>query len=79
MQQSETLQNIVNQLTEWRGARRRADRSGPTSTATRPADDPLGRMLTPDAYGTACDLAGTALLRRIPGAVSILQVTDDKV
>lgn len=37
------------------------------------------RRLTPDAYGTACDLAGAALLRRVPGAVSILQVTDDKV
>lgn len=36
------------------------------------------RMLTPDAYDTACDLAGAALLRRVPGAVSILQVTDDK-
>ncbi|MDA3644390.1 hypothetical protein LZ318_30740 [Saccharopolyspora indica] len=37
------------------------------------------RMLTPDAYDTACDLAGDALLRRVPAAASVLQVTDDKV
>ncbi|MEU4518819.1 hypothetical protein AB0F52_08870 [Amycolatopsis sp. NPDC024027] len=33
-------------------------------------------MLTPDAYDTSCDLAGAALLRRVPGAASILQVTE---
>jgi hypothetical protein len=37
------------------------------------------RMLTPDVYDTACDLAGAALLRRVPAAVSIVQVTADKV
>ncbi|WP_190816558.1 hypothetical protein [Saccharopolyspora pogona] len=37
------------------------------------------RMLTPDAYDTACDLAGDALLQRVPAAASVLQVTDDKV
>lgn len=37
------------------------------------------RMLTPDAYITACDLAGDALLRRVPGAASIMQITEDKV
>jgi len=37
------------------------------------------RMLTSDAYDTACDLAGAALLRRVPGTASIRQVTDDKV
>lgn len=36
-------------------------------------------MLTPAAYDTACDLAGAALLRRVPGGVSILRVTEDKV
>ncbi len=37
------------------------------------------RLLTPDAYDTACDLAGSALLRRVPAGVSILQVTEDKL
>jgi len=34
--------------------------------------------LTPENYDTACDLAGAALLRRIPGAATILQVTEDR-
>ena len=38
-----------------------------------------GNVLTPDAYDTTCDLAGDALLRRVPAAASILQVTEDKV
>ncbi|MEU6537256.1 hypothetical protein [Streptomyces sp. NPDC047000] len=33
--------------------------------------------LTPENYNTACDLAGTALLRRIPAASTILQITED--
>jgi hypothetical protein len=37
------------------------------------------RRLTPDAYDIACDLAGSALLRRIPAGATILQVTDDKL
>lgn len=32
--------------------------------------------LTPENYNTACDLAGTALLRRVPAASTILQVTE---
>lgn len=32
--------------------------------------------LTPENYNTACDLAGTALLRRIPAASTILQITE---
>ncbi|MEU8408030.1 hypothetical protein AB0C19_17730 [Micromonospora sp. NPDC048842] len=35
--------------------------------------------LTPENYGTACDLAGTALLRRVAAAATILAVTEDKV
>jgi hypothetical protein len=38
-----------------------------------------GCLLTPEAYDTACDLAGAALLRRASAAASILQVTDGKV
>lgn len=38
-----------------------------------------GRMLTPATYDTACDLAGEALLRRVPAAASVIRVTDDKV
>lgn len=37
------------------------------------------RRLTPDAYDIACDLAGCALLRRIPAGATILQVTDGKL
>jgi hypothetical protein len=37
------------------------------------------RRLIPDAYDIACDLAGSALLRRIPAGATILQVTDDKL
>ncbi|MGM9470332.1 hypothetical protein [Streptomyces murinus] len=32
--------------------------------------------LTPENYDTACDLAGSALLRRIPAASTILQITE---
>ncbi|MFJ6438777.1 hypothetical protein [Streptomyces sp. NPDC091416] len=32
--------------------------------------------LTPENYNTACDLAGTALLRRVPTASTILQITE---
>jgi hypothetical protein len=32
--------------------------------------------LTPENYYTACDLAGSALLRRIPAASTILQITE---
>lgn len=35
--------------------------------------------LTPENYNTACDLTGTALLRRIPAASTILQITEDGV
>jgi hypothetical protein len=35
--------------------------------------------LTPENYSTACDLAGDALLRRVPGAATILAITEDKV
>ncbi|WP_327136284.1 hypothetical protein OG311_40395 (plasmid) [Streptomyces sp. NBC_01343] len=31
--------------------------------------------LTPENYGTACDLAGSALLRRVPAASTVLQIT----
>lgn len=37
------------------------------------------RRLTPDAYDLACDLAGSALLRRIPAGATILQVTGEKL
>jgi hypothetical protein len=37
------------------------------------------RTLTPENYDTACDLAGAALLRRVPAAATLLQVTEDKV
>jgi len=37
------------------------------------------RRLTPDAYDLACDLAGSALLRRIPAGATILQVTSEKL
>jgi hypothetical protein len=39
----------------------------------------LVRTLTPENYATACDLAGAALLRRVPAAATILQVTEDRV
>jgi hypothetical protein len=39
----------------------------------------LVRTLTPENYDTACDLAGAALLRRVPAAATILQVTEDRV
>ncbi|OLZ72583.1 hypothetical protein AVW11_04105 [Streptomyces amritsarensis] len=32
--------------------------------------------LTPENYGTACDLAGSALLRRVPAASTVLQITE---
>lgn len=32
--------------------------------------------LTPENYDTACDLAGIALLRRIPAASTIMQITE---
>ncbi|MGY5533920.1 hypothetical protein [Streptomyces sp. J1] len=32
--------------------------------------------LTPENYNTACDLAGTSLLRRMPAASTILQITE---
>ena len=38
----------------------------------------LARTLTPENYHTACDLAGAALLRRVLGAATILQITEDK-
>ena len=37
----------------------------------------LVRTLTPENYHTACDLAGAALLRRVPAAATILQITED--
>lgn len=37
------------------------------------------RRLTPDVYDLACDLAGSALLRRIPAGATTLQVTCDKL
>jgi hypothetical protein len=39
----------------------------------------LVRTLTPENYDTACDLAGAALLRRVPAAATILQITEDRV
>ena len=36
------------------------------------------RTLTPENYDTACDLAGAALLRRLPAAATILQITQDR-
>ena len=36
------------------------------------------RTLTPENYDTACDLAGAALLRRVPAAATILQITEDR-
>jgi len=38
----------------------------------------LVRTLTAENYDTACDLAGTALLRRVPAAATILQITEDR-
>jgi hypothetical protein len=38
-----------------------------------------GRALSAQAYDTACDLAGAALLRRVPAAATLLQVTEEKV
>ncbi|MFI5870941.1 hypothetical protein ACIBAH_00605 [Streptomyces sp. NPDC051445] len=32
--------------------------------------------LTPENYDTACDLAGSSLLRRIPAASTVLQITE---
>lgn len=37
------------------------------------------RQLTYDSYDIACDLAGAALLRRIPAGATILQVTADNL
>ncbi len=37
------------------------------------------RKLTPEIYDTACDLAGTALLRRVPAAATLLAITQDRV
>jgi hypothetical protein len=37
------------------------------------------RKLTPEVYETACDLAGTALLRRAPAAATLLAITEDRV
>lgn len=37
----------------------------------------LIRTLTPESYDTACDLAGAALLRRVPGAATVLRITED--
>jgi hypothetical protein len=37
------------------------------------------RKLTPENYDTACDLAGAALLRRIPAAATLLAITEDRV
>lgn len=37
------------------------------------------RQLTTNAYDIACDLAGSALLRRITAGATILQVTDDRL
>jgi len=37
------------------------------------------RKLTPEIYDTACDLAGAALLRRVPAAATLLAITEDKV
>jgi hypothetical protein len=34
--------------------------------------------LTPENYDTACDLAGAALLRRVPAAATILQITENR-
>lgn len=36
------------------------------------------RTLTPENCDTACDLAGAALLRRLPAAATILQITQDR-
>jgi hypothetical protein len=38
----------------------------------------LVHTLTPENYETACDLAGTALLRRVRAAATILQITEDR-
>lgn len=38
-----------------------------------------GRALSPEAYDTACDLAGAALLRRIPAAATLLQIVEEKL
>ncbi|GIF49318.1 hypothetical protein DFJ67_2144 [Asanoa ferruginea] len=38
-----------------------------------------GRALSKQAYDTACDLAGAALLRRVPAAATLLQVAEEKV
>ena len=38
----------------------------------------FARRLTPENYDTACDLAGAALLRRVPAAATILQITEDR-
>lgn len=35
--------------------------------------------LSSENYDTACDLAGAALLRRVPASATILQVTEDRV
>ncbi|MEV0611520.1 hypothetical protein AB0I61_34780 [Polymorphospora rubra] len=38
-----------------------------------------GRALSPEAYDTACDLAGASLLRRIPAAATLLQIVEEKL
>lgn len=39
----------------------------------------FARTLTLENYDTACDLAGAVLLRRVPAAATLLQVTEHKV
>lgn len=39
----------------------------------------LVHTLTRENYDTACDLAGAALLRRVPAPATILQITEDGV
>ena len=39
----------------------------------------LVHALTPENYDTACDLAGAALLRRVPAAATILHITQEGV
>ncbi|MGK5681162.1 hypothetical protein [Actinoplanes sp. URMC 104] len=35
--------------------------------------------MSPEAYDTACDLAGPALLRRVPAAATLLQIVEEKL
>jgi hypothetical protein len=39
----------------------------------------IAYKLTPENYDTPCDLAGSALLRRVRAAASVLQITEDHV